>query len=110
MLTLPPHPGDAVLPIQVTWSPDGTTLLFTTMETAPYPGETVVSLDPASEIRRGLGVRLIDVSSGEMSLLGYLPLTFRDREAGYRPIMWGPTGDVLLNDYHLVIEHHANTD
>ncbi len=101
-LMLPPHPDGLVQPMQVAWSPKGDKLLVTTMERSPYPHEVVVSLDPTQEeIRRGMSVRLIDAASGEMTLLGHLPILGPAR-AGDNAV-WGPTGDVILGSYHMVI-------
>ncbi len=104
-LPLPTHPNDVeqlrmINPHSVAWSPDGSMLLVATREFALLPGESSELIDPTAQLTdlgEKLGIRLVDVASGESVLLGHVPL-------GPLPIytaFWGPNNDVLIAGYYL---------
>lgn len=102
-LPLPTHPDDLeqfrlISPRSVAWSPDGSMLLAATHELSPLPGESFELIDPAAEVSDDtLGIRLIDVATGESVLLGHVP-------PGPFPIYkaaWGPDNDVIIAGYYL---------
>ncbi|MBN1967176.1 MAG: PD40 domain-containing protein, partial [Anaerolineae bacterium] len=102
---LPLHPDDEgathmVQPLQAVWSPDGQALLLLTNEVGTYPDETVEML--AGEAgSRNLGVRLIDLATGEMRLLGHLPAN----PAPWFEAAWGPEGHVLIANHYLALAY-----
>jgi hypothetical protein len=84
--------------MQAVWSPDGTKLLLATQHHEPLPGEEAVSLDPADD-RAQVSLRLLDPTTGESTLLGYLP---------FRPVFpftaaWAPDNNIIIDGYHLTL-------
>ncbi|MFN8561160.1 MAG: hypothetical protein U0703_05940 [Anaerolineae bacterium] len=96
---IPAHPRDSATtrglrPLQAAWSPDGNRLMVFTF--GLHPDEDTTSLDPAESSVRG-AVRVLDLTSGDSSLLGYLPL-------GKTPLYyaeWAADGQVVIDGYHL---------
>lgn len=83
-------------PIQAAWSADGGALLVAVREEMPYANEPLTLLDPDQE-RHEVSLRIVDIASGEITLLGHL---------AYAPVMaqsvpWAASGDTLVTGYHL---------
>lgn len=99
---IPAHPRDSAMarglrPLQAVWSPDGNSLMVFTF--GLHPDEDTTSLDPEERSVRG-AVRILDLTTGEGSLLGYLPL-------GKTPLYyakWAADGQVVIDGYHLVVQ------
>ena len=104
-IELPAHPNDPsnfrlIWPYQAVWSPDGSQLLVAArLETPPDPEEAMPLVETDEAL--GMALYLIDISSGDLTLLGHLPL----EAAPIYVAAWGPDGDVIAGGFSFKLVH-----
>ncbi len=104
-IELPAHPNDPsnfrlIWPYQAVWSPDGSQLLVAArLETPPEPEEAMPLVETDGAL--GMALYLIDISSGDLTLLGHLPLEL----APIYVAAWGPDGDVIAGGFSFKLVH-----